>query len=127
MEILIAILKVIILICGVYVFFKSIAVLAAGNCGYYVLNKISGVIVGSIGIVVSLAMMIGSACAIYSDYDENKKVFYENIKNCVNNEGYTVYINGFEVELSHITIEGYSSQQIYIKDDIKEIHIIVTN
>lgn len=47
---------------------------------------------------------------------------YNRVVRCIES-GYTLYINGAEADLSHITIEDYSRDAITVHDDTKEIHV----
>ena len=44
------------------------------------------------------------------------------ITDCIES-GYTLYINGAEADVSHITLEDYSPSAITVHDDIREVHI----
>ena len=54
--------------------------------------------------------------------DEVSAREYNRVVQCIES-GYTLYVNGTETELSHITIEDYSRDAITVHDDTKEIHI----
>lgn len=47
---------------------------------------------------------------------------YNRVVQCIES-GYTLYVNGTETDLSHITIEDYSRDAITVHDDTKEVHI----
>lgn len=47
---------------------------------------------------------------------------YNRVVQCIES-GYTLYVNGVETDLSHITIEDYSRDAITVHDDTKEIHV----
>lgn len=47
---------------------------------------------------------------------------YNRVVQCIEN-GYTLYVNGTETDLSHITIEDYSRDAITVHDDTKEVHV----
>lgn len=67
--------------------------------------------------LVALSIFLGWAAL-----DEVSTRKYNHVIQCIES-GYTLYINGVETDLSHITIEGYSHDAITVHDDIKEIHI----
>ncbi len=47
---------------------------------------------------------------------------YAEIEDAVSS-GYTLYINGAETDISHITLEDYSLSAITVNDEIREVHI----
>lgn len=55
---------------------------------------------------------------------QTKEEYYNSIKNYISEQGYTVWINGTEVDMQHITIEDYAQDIITIENEIKEIHIV---
>lgn len=54
--------------------------------------------------------------------ETNNEDRYEDIQNKIDS-GYTVYINGVEVDVKHINLESYSCDTISAYDDIREIQI----
>ena len=122
MEILFIILKVIGFLGGSILFLISVNAVIVSKCGYNPKYKVLSIIL----LLLSVAMIVTSSIFVSIDYDNNYKLFYESIENYVNKEGYTIYINGTEVDLSHIHIESYPKECIFIEDETKEIHISVT-
>lgn len=78
-----------------------------------------------IGVVLPLmsaACLIGCAIAFMTGNAKERKERYSNIEKAISS-GYTLYVNGAETDISHITLEDYSLGAITVNDEIKEVHI----
>ena len=122
MSALIGLISFLGLIGGILVF-TAYSILATNNKCYPIKNK-SDIFIGIIMPAISVILIVASITGILTESEESQKSFYNNIKDYVNNDGYTVWINGAEVDLQHITIEDYPSYNISIEEEIKEIHIV---
>lgn len=60
------------------------------------------------------------------EMDEKRDRNYEHITECIES-GYTLYVDGEETDVLHITLENYSLSAIDVHDDIKEVHITAQN
>lgn len=72
-------------------------------------------------IVISLCVA-GSFYSAYKAAETKTAEKYAEIENAVSS-GYTLYINGAETDISHITLEDYSLSTITVNDEIREVHI----
>lgn len=78
-----------------------------------------------IGIVfplMSAACFIGGMVAFRTGSEKARDERYANIRETISS-GYTLYINGAETDISHITLEDYSLDTITVNDESKEVHI----
>lgn len=75
-------------------------------------------------IVAIIVLIVGVSITVYSMNktveEANKR--YTKAQSCIN-EGYTVWIDGREVDPIHITLESYDYQSVVIDYDYREIHI----
>lgn len=68
-------------------------------------------------IIMILCLIVGVYCGVKAADEE-----YAEIKEAISS-GYTLYINGVETDVSHITLEDYSLSTITVNDEIREVHI----
>ena len=77
------------------------------------------------GIVLPISVFVFFFIGIFTfgeAGDRIKAQKYDNIREDISS-GYTLYINGSETDIAHITLEDYSLSTITVNDDIKEVHI----
>ena len=109
------------LIVGAILLIIYFIIMYTGNC--YPICDAFDVIKGVILPIVAIGLLAISYFTGVFLLDTDRQDFYDNVKSYVTEQGYTIWIDGIEVELEHITIENYLRSSISVKEEIKEIHI----
>lgn len=86
-------------------------------------HDVQDVLIGAVLPVIAIGVFLGSLVWLAFLNDYRTDYYWERIHYQIENENYTVWINGSEVDIMHITIEDYSPNIITIDEEIKEIHI----
>lgn len=85
------------------------------------INSVFDLLAGVITPVIGAGLIILSIVFAYNHSKNTSREWYDSVKDYVYNQGYSVYIDGVEVDVSHITIENYN--RISINEEIREVHI----
>ena len=121
MDFLIRFLVIAGIACGFALILIYFAVVCKVKC--YPIKNIVDVVAGILLPIFAVGIFVLSIVSYSTITNQDKQAFYDKIREYVNEQGYTIYIDGAEVDLEHITIEQYLRQNIVVEKEIKEIHI----
>ena len=79
-------------------------------------------LVGYVLPIVGILCVAGGFYSAYKAAETKAAEKYAEIEDAVSS-GYTLYINGAETDISHVTLEDYSLSTITVNDEIREVHI----